>query len=110
MLRRLRRSSPARAVLCLAVLLATAAAFGLHPEPADDARAASTAFSKSASLRAGAHSCVACLTHASALSAPLAAALHAPQVAEAASSAVRHVPPPRLSWTPCSGLSPPSLS
>jgi hypothetical protein len=110
MLRRLRSSSPARAVLCLAVLLATAAAFGLHPEPADDAGASSPALSKSASVRSGAHACVACLTHASALTAALAVAPHAPQVAEAALAPVRHLAPPRLSRTPCSGLSPPAVS
>jgi hypothetical protein len=110
MLRRLRRSTPARAVLCLAVLVSMAAAFGLHPEPADEPGASAAAFSKSATVRSGAHACVACLTHASTLPAALAATPHAPQIAEAAPVAVRPLAPPRLARTPCSGLSPPALS
>ena len=110
MLRRLRKSSPARAVLCLAVLLATATAFGLHPEPSDDASAGTAGVSKAAAVRSGSHSCVACLTHATALTAALAAAPHAPALVAAAAAPVRHLAPPRLSRTPCSGLSPPSLS
>jgi hypothetical protein len=108
MLRRLRRSSPARAMLCLAVLLATAAAFGLHPEPLDEGHAA--AFSAVESVRSGAHLCVACLTHAPALTAALAIAPQALQISEALAAPVRHLSPPRLSRTPCSGLSPPALS
>ena len=54
MLRRLRSSSPARAALCLAVLLATAAAFGLHPEPVDEGRDTASAFSRGDSVRSGA--------------------------------------------------------
>ena len=108
MLRRLRRSSPARAMLCLAVLLATAAAFGLHPEPGDEAHDSGVAFSATESVRSGAHLCVACLTHAPALTASLAAATHAPEVLDAIAAPVRHLSPPRLSRTPCSGLSPPA--
>lgn len=110
MLRRLRRSSPARAMLCLAVLLATAAAFGLHPEPLEDGHDARAAFSATESVRSGAHLCVACLTHAPALTASLAAAPHALEVSDAVAAPVRHVAPPRLSRTPCSGLSPPTCS
>jgi len=111
MLRRLRRSSPARAALCLAVLLATAAAFGLHPEPGDENRAGGAGIASTETIHASSsHLCVACLTHASALTAPLAAPVHAPQVAEAAVAAATHEAPPRLGRTPCSGLSPPPLS
>src|SRR5262249_51686066 len=110
MLRRLRRSSTVRAALCLAVLLATAAAFGLHPEPPDEGNAAPAAFSSADTVRSGSHICVACLTHATSLPAPLSAALLAPSAAPDPAPA-RMVPaPPRLTRTPCSGLSPPSLS
>jgi hypothetical protein len=110
MLRRLRRSSPVRATLCLAVLLATAAAFGLHPEPGDEASARSPEISRAESVRSPSHLCVACLTHAASLAAPLALALAAPAIAPDAAPPFRHVSPPRLSRTPCSGLSPPALS
>jgi len=110
MLRRLRSSSPARAALCLAVLLATAAAFGLHPEPLDGGRDAASAFSRGDSVRSGAHMCVACLTHAAALTAPLAAAVHAASMAQTAAPLPSPAPAARLGRTPCSGLSPPSAS
>jgi hypothetical protein len=97
-------------MLCLAVLLATAAAFGLHPEPADDCHAAGAAFSATESVRSGAHLCVACLTHAPALTATLAATPHARQLSVAVGAPVRHLSPPRLSRTPCSGLSPPAFA
>ena len=110
MLRRLKRSSPARAVLCLAVLLATATAFGLHPEPACDANGAVAAISRAGIVRsASSHQCVACLTHATYLSAPLIAAVLAPSAATDAAPLLAPLAPPRLSRTPCSGLSPPSL-
>jgi hypothetical protein len=96
-------------MLCLAGLLATAAAFGMHPEPGDEGHAGAE-FSRTESVRSGAHLCVACLTHAPALAAPLAAGPLLVRIAEAAASPANPVLPPRLSRTPCSGLSPPSLS
>jgi hypothetical protein len=99
-----------RAALCLAVLLATAAAFGLHPEPGDDSHDAGAAFSATESVRSGAHLCVACLTHAPALAAALSAAPHAREASVAVAAPVRHLSPPRLSRTPCSGLSPPAFA
>ena len=110
MLRRLRSSSPARAMLCLAVLLAASAAFGLHPEPLDEGRNAAAAFSDGDSVRSGPHLCVACLTHAAALTAPLVAAVHAASVSQTASPRPSPAPAARLDRTPCSGLSPPSAS
>jgi hypothetical protein len=65
-------------MLCLAVVLATVAAFGLHPEPVDEARNAGVQVSQTESVRSGAHLCVACLTHATSLAAPFAAVLLAP--------------------------------
>jgi len=109
MLRRLRRSSPARAMLCLAVLLATVAAFGLHPEPLDD-HGGGLAISRTASAGSAPHLCVACLTHSAALAAPIAASLGAPGIADDRAPASRLESPPRLSRTPCSGLSPPSAA
>jgi hypothetical protein len=111
MLRRLKRSSPARAILCLAVILATATAFGLHPEPVDHGNGAAAGFSRAGVLRSGAaHQCVACLTHAASLAAPLAVSLDAPAIASDSTPLLRHLSPPRLSRTPCSGLSPPADS
>jgi hypothetical protein len=94
-------------MLCLAVLLATVAAFGLHPEPADD-HPAGLEISQTASVRSGAHLCVACLTHATSLAAPFAAVVLAPADVSRTAPLTALAPPPRLSRTPCSGLSPPS--
>jgi hypothetical protein len=83
----------------------------LHPEPADDSNGAAAGISRASLLRSTpSHQCVACLTHATYLAAPLAAAVLA--LSAAADSAPPQPPqaPPRLSRTPCSGLSPPSLS
>jgi hypothetical protein len=97
-------------MLCLAVVLATVAAFGLHPEPVDEARNAGVQVSQTESVRSGAHLCVACLTHATSLAAPFAAVLLAPADVSHAALLPAVAPPPRLSRTPCSGLSPPSHS
>ena len=66
--------------------------------------------SRGDSVRSGAHLCVACLTHAAALTAPFAAAVHAASVAQTASPLPSPAPAARLGRTPCSGLSPPSAS
>jgi hypothetical protein len=98
-------------MLCLAVLLATAAAFGLHPEPTEETGAGGPGITRAGTIRLSAsHLCVACLTHASALTAPLTAPVQAPQTAESAVAVSTQPSPPRLGRTPCSGLSPPSLS
>ena len=112
MLRRLKRSSPARAILCLAVLLATATAFGLHPEPAEgDAHGGAAGVSQAQAVRStSSHQCIACLTHAASLAAPPALSLDAPAIVSESTPPIGRVSPPRLSRTPCSGLSPPSLS
>lgn len=98
-------------MLCLAVLLATAAAFGLHPEPSEESGAAGPGIARAETIRSSAsHLCVACLTHASALTAPLAAPVQAPQTSESAVAVSTQPSPPRLGRTPCSGLSPPAFS
>jgi hypothetical protein len=61
-------------------------------------------------VRSAPHLCAACLTHSAALAAPLAASLGAPRVADAPAPTSRLESPPRLSRTPCSGLSPPAAS
>jgi hypothetical protein len=69
MIRRLRHSPPARAVLGAAVLLSLVAAFGLHPEPADPCSGVGPRFARTALHTAVSHDCVACLHAGSAIAA-----------------------------------------
>jgi hypothetical protein len=113
MLRRLQAARFARVALFVAGFLAVAGAFGLHPEPAFEAAAATAAlpgFSSASISSSGPDACPACLAHRPIPAARLATAVNVPLLLllEAPLTAACPVPaPPPL---PHDGRAPPSLA
>jgi hypothetical protein len=112
MIRSMRSSPSARAVLCVAVLLAVGTAFGLHPEPAGlGSPAVEKHFASSASAdSSGAHTCLACLTCAAALVPPLGGIVLASVLSIPAAAVADSAAPGRLPGRDLPGRSPPSAS
>jgi hypothetical protein len=111
MLRRLRRSSPARLALCLASFLAVAGAFGLHPEqPVRNTEAPESPEISRVLVGAAGHACPACLAHGAGVVRPFGAFAPAPAVSEPATREEARSLFDRLSGRDLSGRSPPDRS
>jgi hypothetical protein len=110
MFRHLRGVPVVRAALALALLLAVASAFGLHPEPGNRAAPADSGAGIS-KLRPGLlpHECLACLAHGLALPSPPAVSLAVVASTEKTTPSLAPLPPDRLFGGPRSGRSPPAL-